>query len=157
MDALREYLIGVIAAALLCGIVTSLIDPKGTVGFAVKLIAGLLMLLSVVRPWVSISFDNLLGWTDQVMADGSDHVASGQMMADDVYRAGIKEQLEAYIVDEAKTFGCELSVEIILSDEDVPVPEQVRLKGDVSPYAKQSLTNFLSQQLGIDREDQIWT
>lgn len=157
MDALREYLIGVIAAALLCGIVTSLIDTKGALGFSIKLIAGLLMLLSVVRPWVSLSMDNLLGWTDHVIADGSDYVASGQMMAEDVYRAGIKEQLEAYIVDEAKTFGCELSVEIILSGGDVPVPEQVRLKGDVSPYAKQSLTNFLTQQLGIDREDQIWT
>ena len=111
--------IGVIAAALLCGIVTSLIDSKGTIGFSAKLIAGLLMVLSVVRPWVSISFDDLLGWTDQVMCDGSDYVASGQMMADDVYLTGIKQQMEAYIVDEAKTYGCELSVEIILSDHIV--------------------------------------
>lgn len=157
MDSLREYLIGVIAAALLCGIVTALIEPKGGLGLAVKLIAGLLLILSVVRPWVSISMDNLIGWTDQLMADGGDYVQSGKIMADEVYRSGIKEQMEAYIVDEAKTFGCDLTVEVILSDGEVPVPEQVRLRGDVSPYAKQSLARFLSEQLGIKQEDQLWT
>ena len=157
MDSLREYLIGVIAAALLCGIVTTLIEPKGAIGIAVKWITGLLLILSVVRPWGSMSLDGLMGWTDQLMADGSDHVQSGKLMADEVYRSGIKEQMEAYILDEAKTFGCDLAVEVVLSDGDVPVPEQVRLRGDVSPYAKQSLARFLSEQLGIKQEDQLWT
>ena len=49
MDAIREYLIGVVAAALLCGVITTLIGTKGTVGVAVKLVSGLLMLLAVVR------------------------------------------------------------------------------------------------------------
>ena len=157
MDFLREYLIGVIAAALLCGVVTSVIEPKGTIGLAIKLIAGLLLLLTVVRPWINISMDGLIGWTDQLMADGSDHVQSGKIMADEIYRAGIKEQMETYIVDEAKTFGCDLTVEIILSDGEVPVPKQVRMRGDVSPYAKQSLARFLSERLGIKQEDQLWS
>lgn len=157
MDSLREYLIGVIAAALLCGIVISLTESKGTVGFSLKLVAGLLLLLAVVRPWVSISFDGLFGWTDQMMANGNEHVAAGQMMAEDVYRASIKQQTQAYILDEARSLGCELSVEVSLSEETVPVPEQVVLSGNVSPYAKQALTNLLTAQLGIDREDLLWT
>lgn len=157
MERIREYLIGVIAAALLCGIVSILIDPKGSVGHALKLISGLLMLLAIVHPWINISMDSLLGWPDSIVADGADWMATGQTMAEDAYRTSIKEQTQAYILDEAKALGCELSVEIILSDGDVPVPEQVRLRGDVSPYAKQTLTNLLTEQLGIEREDLLWT
>ena len=60
-------------------------------------------------------------------------------------------------LDEAKALDCDLSVEVILSDDDIPVPKQVRLAGEISPYARQTLTNFMVQQLGIEREEMIWT
>ncbi len=157
MDRIREYLIGVIAAALLCGIVSALTDPKGSVGHALKLTSGLLMLLAVVHPWIHISLDSLYKWPDSIVADGQDFMQSGQTMAEDAYRDSIKQQTQAYILDEARTLGCELAVEVRLSDESVPVPEQVFLSGNASPYAKQVLTNLLTQQLGIEREDLLWT
>lgn len=157
MDGIREYLIGVVAAALLCGILTSLTGTKGTVGIAVKLVSGLLMLLAVIRPWTSISFDGLFGWAEDITADGTGFVASGEMMADEVYRASIKQQMEAYIVDEAKALNCNLVVEVILSDDEMHVPVQVRLTGEVSPYARQTLTSMMTERLGIKREDLIWT
>ena len=157
MDTIREYLIGVLAAALICGIVTAFVQPKGALGFALKLMAGMLLLLAAIRPWVSISWDGLLGWTDRIVFDGSEYIQSGQMMAGEAYREGIKQQIEAYIVDEAKNYGCDLSVEIVLSEGEVPIPMQVCLRGDASPYAKQSLTSLLAERLGIPREDQIWT
>ena len=157
MDGIREYLIGVVAAALLCGIITTLAGTKGTVGVAVKLVSGLLMLLAVIRPWTSISLDGLLGWVENINADGTGFAVSGERMAVDAYRASIKQQMEAYIVDEARALDCDLTVEVILSTDDVAVPIQVRLTGDVSPYARQSLTNFMAERLGIEREDLIWT
>ena len=157
MDGIREYLIGVVAAALLCGIITTLIGTKGTVGIAVKLVSGLLMLLAVIRPWTSITFDGLFGWAEVITADGTGFVSSGEIMADEAYRASIKQQTEAYIVDEAKALDCELTVEVILSTDDIPVPKQVRLAGEVSPYARQTLTNLMVERLGIEREDMIWT
>lgn len=157
MDSIREYLIGVVAAAMLCGIITALMDKKGMMGVAVKLVAGLLMLLAVIRPWTSISMDGLLGWTDDITADGMDFVTSGEKMAEDTYRASIKQQTEAYILDEAKALDCALTVEVILSEDEMPVPKQVRLTGDISPYARQTLSALLTERLGIEREDQIWT
>lgn len=157
MDTVREYLIGVIAAAVLCGIVTNMLDTKSTVGTAIKLMAGLLMLLAVIRPWVSISFDNILDMADSITANGSSFVADGEMMAQDTYRQSIIERTAAYIVDEAKALNCEVSVEVILSEDSIPVPKQVRLTGEVSPYARQVLTNLLTEDLGIKLEDQIWT
>ena len=157
MDGIREYLIGVVAAALLCGIITTLTGTKGTVGLAVRLVSGLLMLLAVIRPWASISPDNLFGWAEDITADGTGFVASGEILAEEAYRTGIKQQTEAYIVDEARALNCDLTVEVILSDEEIPVPTQVRLTGEVSPYARQTLTNMMTERLGIKREDLIWT
>ena len=157
MDGIREYLIGVVAAALVCGIVTALINGKTAIGLSVKLIAGLLMVLAVIRPIMSISLDGLLAWTDDIRGDGMDYVSTGELVANDAYRLSIKQQVEAYILDEAKALDCTLSVEVILSDEDIPVPKTVKLSGEVSPYARQVITTLLTERLGIEREDQIWT
>ena len=48
MQGIREYLIGVIAVAFLCGIVSALTDSKSSVGHALRLLSGLLMLLAVL-------------------------------------------------------------------------------------------------------------
>ena len=69
MDGIREYLIGVVAAALLCGCITAFVDAKSTTGAAIKLISALLMLLAVVRPWVSVSIDGFLDWAEDMGAE----------------------------------------------------------------------------------------
>ena len=157
MDGIRQYLISVVAAAMLCAVAKNLIHSKGTVGTALKMTAGLLMLLAVLKPWTSISLDSLIHWTENITADGSNYVASGKMMADETYRQSIIEQTQAYILDEAKAMDCDLTVEVMLSSDDIPVPAQVRLSGEASPYARQKLANMMEQTLGISREDQIWT
>ena len=156
MDSIREYLIGVIAAAVLCGIVTGLLDTKGTVGVAVKLVSGVLMLLSVIHPWVSISLDDIFQWTDDIGVDSTDLVSSAEAMAENEYRDGIIKQTQSYILDEARSLGCDLAIEVILSQDEIPLPEQVRLSGEASPYARQALTAIITEKLGIRREDQIW-
>lgn len=157
MDGIREYLIGVVAAALVCGVVASLVSDKTVIGLSVKFIAGLLMALVVVRPWVSISFDELFGWSEDIGVDGMDYAHSGETMAHEAYRTSIKQQMETYILDEAKALDCALTVEVILSDDDIPVPKTVTLSGDISPYARQVITTLLTERLGINQEGQIWT
>lgn len=156
MDGIREYLLGVVAAALMCGVVTSFLGNKGMLGAVIKLLSGLLMVLVVVRPWVSISLDKWFDWTENVMADGQEFVLSGEAMAKDAYRAGIKQQLEAYIVDEAKALDCTITAEVILTDEAIPAPQSVALYGSISPYARRVLSDILTEDLGIKQEDQIW-
>ncbi len=156
MDGIREYLISVIATALLCGIITTMLDGKGAIVVSIKMLAGLVMLLAVIRPLTSISPDHLFRWTEDISADGTDYAAYGEEMAMEAYRTGIMQQTEAYILDEAAALGCNLSVEVILSQEDVPKPCQVRLSGEASPYARKTLTSILTERLGIKREDQIW-
>lgn len=156
MDGIGEYLIGVVAAALLCGIVTTLIGNKGALGVSLKMMTGLLMLLAVLRPWTSISLNGLFGWVDDIKANGMDYATSGKLMAYDSYRTRIKENTEAYILDEAKALNCDLTVEVSLSQQEIPIPIKVRLAGEVSPYAKKVLTTMMTEKFGIKQEDQIW-
>ena len=59
-------------------------------------------------------------------------------------------------MDKAHSLGADIQVEVMLSNEQYPVPKQVRLKGDVAPYARTQLIKFL-EELGISEENQIWT
>ena len=157
MDEIRQYIIGIVAAALLCGIATSFIHEKSVLGASVKFIAGLLMVLSVIQPWTTISLNELTNWKSDIMTDGREFVSAGKESADEVYRASIKARLASYIQDEAKTLGAEISAEIILSQDDIPVPERVILQGDISPHGKKTIESVLTERLGISREEQIWT
>ena len=153
MDDIRQHVIGVVAAALLCGISTTLVHEKTVLGAGVKFITGLLMVLAVLQPWTNISLDIFTDWREGISADASDIVTYGKESAMEAYRSGIKEQLESYIQDEANALGAELSVQITLADDDVPVPKRVVLSGDISPSGKQAMSALLTERLGISREE----
>ncbi len=156
MENIREYLIGVVAAAVLCSVITVLVGNKGAVGTVIKFLSGLLMTLAVLSPWTNISLDNLWGWTEDFTQAGQELVANGENMAEDAYRAGIKKQTEAYILEKARSLGTELTVEVSLSPLETPIPIGVTLSGSISPYAKERLSQILEQELGIERKEQLW-
>ncbi|MBE6947085.1 MAG: hypothetical protein E7454_02380 [Ruminococcaceae bacterium] len=157
MDGIREYVVGVVAAALLCAAVTALAGKKGVLGVSVKFLAGLLMVMAVISPISSISFGHWFGWAEDIHANGDQIVADGEKMAMEAYRESITEQVEAYILDEAKALDCQLQVEVILSNDNLATPKRVVLSGNISPYAKQVITRLLTDELGIAQEEQIWT
>ena len=157
MSDIRQYLIGVVAAGLICSVVSLVVGKKGLVGTVVTLLSGLLMALAVVGPWTSIRFDDIFGWTEDISVDADHIVSNGENMALEAYRQGIIVRTQTYILEKAKALDCDLQVEVFLSSDETPVPEQVRISGSVSPYAKQVISTMLTNDLGIDREAQIWT
>ena len=68
----------------------------------------------------------------------------------------IKEETEAYILDKAASLGVTLSVEVMVEDGNVPRLSGVQLSGQVSPYARQQLSTWISNDLGISKENQKW-
>jgi hypothetical protein len=45
---------------------------------------------------------------------------------------------------------------VYLSEDTIPVPISVEIRGSVSPYGKQQLTKLLEEELGIAKENQLW-
>lgn len=157
IEGVREYLLGIFAAAMVCAIVTRVIGEKGTVGAVVKLVAGLFLAFTVIQPWVDIRLDAVLDLAQNQSAAGQEAALAGQLLSRETMGAVIKERTEAYILDKATEMNVVLKVEVTLSDEEIPCPESVRLTGNVSPYAKARLQDIMLNDLGIMKEQQIWT
>ena len=60
-------------------------------------------------------------------------------------------------MDKARALQVSLTVDVILDDSGIPAPCGVRISGQVSPYAKGVLSDFMEKELGISRKEQLWT
>lgn len=156
MNALASYVISVTAAGIICGIVTCLLGEKGAVSELGKMLTGIFLAVMVIQPILHIRFDNLDDYLQALSLDGNKIAESGKTMAEKQVAGIIKKQVEAYILDKAASMGVELSVEVVVEENDLPVLAAVRLCGRVSPSAKQQLVAMIEKELGIARENQIW-
>lgn len=134
-----------------------MVGSKGTLGAIVKLIAGAFLALSVIKPMTRLDLSHEFDWMQDYASVGSEAVSTGQSQMRNALAAGIKSRSEAYIINKAKSLNVELKVEVTLSDDEIPIPSEIRLTGKVSPYAKTRLQTIITEDLGIEKERQIWT
>ena len=59
-------------------------------------------------------------------------------------------------MDTALALQADLTVEVMLSLDEVPVASSVQLQGNISPYARQALQQWLQDDMGIPKEHQQW-
>ena len=157
MESLRAYLIGLVAAAILTGIVTQLMGDKGTQGAMIKLISGLFLVFTVIAPIANIDLSGLRDFSADFSEAGEEAALIGEDITRESLAAVIKQRSEAYILDKAAGLDVELEVDVTVSDDKMPVPSAVLIRGKVSPYAKARLQSIIVENLGIDKEKQIWT
>lgn len=157
MEQIRIYLLGVVAAAIICGIVTRLLGEKGTQGAMAKLIAGLFLAFTVLRPVANIHLDDLADHSSVYSEAGERAALEGKLISKEILAASIKGKTEAYILDKAAALNLKLEVDVTMSSDDFPVPMKVLLSGKASPYAKAQLQTVIARDLGINKENQIWT
>lgn len=156
MEQVRTYVISVVTAAMLVGIVTGLLGKKDTSAALIKMIGGLFLAFTVIRPIVSLEVENIRTYIAAFSENGTNTVTEGENLAGQAYSAYIKSETEAYILDKANALGAELSVEVSLDEGDIPVPVGARIQGSVSPYAKACLQDMMADDLGILEENQVW-
>lgn len=155
MEGIKEYVLGVIAAASLCAIVSQLSGKDSFLGAVIKLITGVFMLLALASPIMNIrfkpnnTFSNLTLQADEITSTAAASTRESVALI-------IKEQTRSYILDKANSYGVDLDIEVTLSDDEIPVPVSVCVSGDVSPYTKKLLCESIEKDLGIGTESQIW-
>lgn len=157
MEAIRQYLISITAAAILCGIIKCLFPEKGGAGVMIRVMAGLFLTATVIAPLAKVSLVSWNDFTGTLDSDAREAVATGENAVRESLRESIKTQVEAYILDKADSFGAELTVEVTLCPEDPPLPERVVLNGSISPYGRSRLESIMTEDLGIAKEQIIWT
>lgn len=157
MEFLRQYLLRIVAAALLGGMVRALLPKEGTVGAMTRLMTGLLLTAVVIAPLTKISLDSWQDFFLDLDTDAQAAVAQGEAATRDSLQAIIKSRVEAYILDKADSFGATLTVEVTMDEGTPPLPAQVRLGGSISPYGRAELETCMQEELGIAKEQIIWT
>jgi hypothetical protein len=157
IEQVRSYLLGIFAAAMISGIAKRLMGEKGTHAALVNLITGIFMVFTLIRPIVSVNLFDLRHLVDGFESDAAQAVQIGESQTRKMLAQFIKERTQSYILDKAQSLNAVLDVEVTLSDDEIPVPVKVCITGKVSPYARGRLENLIIEDLGIEKENQIWT
>lgn len=156
MESIKEYILSISAAAIICSIITNIVGKKGTNTAVIKLLCGLFVSITIISPWVKLHFSNLTAYMDDMRADSSNAVADGTRLASESTAVIIKERVSAYILDKATSIDLRVKVDVALSTDDPPLPNRITITGSASPYKKKVLQNFIVDNLGIPEENQIW-
>lgn len=156
MERIGAYLLQVTAAAVICGVLKTIVGQKGTTASLVRILCAVFMTLTILSPLAGIDPER---WSVSFADFGDDAkavVEEAKLSVQKELATDIKERTEAYILDKAKSFGMAISVEVSLSSERIPTPSSVRITGAVPPYAKERLSLWLREELGIPLEEQEW-
>ena len=151
---MKSYILSIICAGILCALVGKIPLEKGSVANVLRFLTGLFMTITFISPVVNIDMNNLLPDFANLENIGKELVDQGQSQREESMIALIKQSTEEYILDKAKSLGALLTVEVTLDQNKQPI--SVILSGSVSPYAKSSISQMLSGDLGIPREMQHW-
>lgn len=156
MEFVRQYMLGILAAAIICAVINSWFGTKGTHGAIIKLLSGIFMTITLISPVLKLDLSDFSGYIDEIAYEADSAVEYGKQAAGESMSAIIKSQTEAYILDKAANWELNLMVEVTLSGSDPPIPESVVLKGSASPYAKSQLSKCIADDLGISEDQQKW-
>ena len=154
---MKQYIIGVLATSIICGIVNAITNDKTTVGRIVKLISGIIMTVAVIAPITKITFHGIDQYISGLNQNADQYVIYGESAAQEKLSSIIKEKVETYILEKAHQMQLDISVEVVLDEVNNQIPSGVTIAGNISPYAKEALGNYMENTLGIRKENQIWT
>ena len=152
MEALRQYILSVVAAALLCGLVTGVM-PSGRAKQIIRMVCGLFLAYTVLQGLTGMEW-RMPQWTDLAADDARQAAALGESIGEESRAKIISEQTRAYILDKAAALGLALEAEVTL-DEGL-VPRSVTIRGQAAPYERRQLQSTIALELGIPKEKQQW-
>ena len=156
MSDLRTYILRVICTAMICVIVQIISEYTPQMQNTVRFITGVVMLVVVLQPLTckqEIDFGLAI---QNITGECTANVVAGKEWSSNSVKEFIKEETEAYILEKASHSGIDISVEVELSEDEVPVPIAAVISGSVSPYNKKYISECLVNDLNIPEENQQW-
>ena len=153
---IREYILGIVAAAILCALVLNLAKGKSANTAVIRTICGIIMTITVISPLARFKLQNISLPDLDAFLDGSTYANNGYGTSINQIKEVIKQRSEAYVLEKANTFDCDLKVNITVSDDNPPRPASITLSGNASPVTKQKLKSIIEKDLGIPMECQLW-
>ena len=155
MDNLRRYIVSLICAALICSIVKILAGGIKASNIIINIVCGLFMMITVLSPVLDFEIPDLNSVFQPVYSEAVKISTDAMEASREDMAVIIKEETRAYILEKANLNNMDIDVEVKL-DEQGLVPCGVTITGQVSPYDKTVLTNYIYRTLNIPEEAQKW-
>lgn len=156
MRSLGQYILSIGLASLLVAILDEFSDRKSSIGALIRMVCGLFLAFTVINPITELNFDILDAFSENLSPDATLAVSTGTALAEESMEQIIKQEAEAYILDKAQSMGCTIDADVQIGEGSPPVPESVRITGEVPEQLRKNLEALLEQELGISKENQQW-
>ena len=146
----RQWLLGVVLTAFAGTLARQLaVGAKGQA--MVRLTAGLLLTLAILRPIAALRWEAPAGGLLERTEDQASDYRKNQQEA---LAAVIEEKTAAYIWDKANELGlsCEVHVTTAAGESGIPLPDAVTITGSYSP----ALAACIEKEVGIPAGKQNW-
>ena len=157
MESVREYILSVICVGTICTLLQLLITGSGSVQAVVKFISGIVLSVCVISPLLHLEDLRFNAILDTISTEREWIVQEGRLAAENELSQILKSETQTYIINRAKELGMVVQVDVTVSDDLPPVPESVTIIGVASPYGKRQLSQFITTELGVEKEKQKWS
>lgn len=153
MNGWKSYIISAVVCSLSCGLATQMVTGLKQKEL-IRFVCGILLSITVLSPVIRIHPEECLKNLLQDLEEPDFLIAEGEKLAKEQQLACIKEACETYILDRSKAMGVEISIQISLDTEGIPIYAEINGKGDSEVQLQ--LQTILTTDLGIPKEHQQW-
>lgn len=155
MDGLKQYVISLIGAALICSVIKCFLGRNGTIVAIIHVVCGLFLAITVFAPVLDIQIPNFASYVEPILNAANDISQEAAESTKDEMAVIIKDEIRTYILKKASAHNMDVDVEVNLDDEKL-IPGDIVIKGLVSPYNKTVLNHYIQETLGIPEENLQW-
>ena len=155
MELIRNWLIGVTAAALVVALADSL-APDGAVKKIGKLTGGLLLVVAILQPLVGLDYASLSGILTEYRLEAEGYSTALETENVRLLKTIIEEQTAAYIQDKAAELGADCTVEVTCQEDGDGnlYPASVIVYGELTREQTDALSRTIEGDLAIPEQNQ---
>jgi hypothetical protein len=155
-EALREYFLSITSAALLCAVMQALVPPGGVRKVA-GLIAGMVMIITVLSPLTTLDMPDMAQIFAKLQMEQNADQSGVEVRSRELVAQIVKDQCESKIVDKAVSLGADVQADVTVETEsEYPYPAEVTITGSYTDLQKRSLERYIEENLAIAESDQTW-
>ena len=150
MEFFRQWLMGVVACALLVSMAAQLC-PQGNLRALTRFTGGMLILCAMLRPLTALELPEIPWSAENYRAAVAQ--LELELTEENAFLDGIAAELASYIEDKADSLDANVQATVTVALRGgVYVPSSVTLRGRYN----EALADFVEEKLGVAKEEQRW-
>ncbi|MBE6984010.1 MAG: hypothetical protein E7434_00075 [Ruminococcaceae bacterium] len=154
MESVREYFLQIVAVCMIAAISCAIVKNP-LIARVIRLISGILILLVVIAPLSKVDASKLPTYLDGVL-DSDTQMQEAKNHAHLQFQTQVQKATQEHIELIADQFGFNIQAEVTVSDDEVPIPIEVKLIGTPNAQQMLQLSDYIETNVGIPKDQQIW-